>query len=417
MRVLLSAYACEPGKGSEPGVGWHWATELACLGHEVFVITRSNNRASIEKTLESGSIPGLHFHYYDLPTWGRWWKRGPRGVQLYYWLWQLGAYRQARGLIRKIQFNLVHHLTLGMFRQPSFMGRLGLPFVVGPIGGGETIPMLLRVGLPTTCAFGEMLRETSIRLTCCKPFVLKMFKQATVILCKTRETLAFVPAACREKSCVHLEVGLEPVRMKREVMAKVASAEFLYAGRLVYWKGPHLALKALAELKRDRPSATLTLIGAGPDEARLKKLSARLGLQDSVRWLGWISQEEMWTHYCRYTALVFPSMHDSSGNVVLEAMSQSLPVICLDTGGPGAMIPSSCGMKVPVENRREAEVVGDLSAFMRTLADNPELRSQIGCRALDVAQTRTWRDIVSSAYACIEGALIASNKSVADRTH
>lgn len=88
VRVLLSAYACEPGKGSEPGVGWHWATELARLGHEVIVITRSNNRALIEKALKDASIPGLRFHYYDLPSWGRWWKRGPRGVRFYYWLWQ-----------------------------------------------------------------------------------------------------------------------------------------------------------------------------------------------------------------------------------------------------------------------------------------------------------------------------------------
>jgi glycosyltransferase involved in cell wall biosynthesis len=252
VRVLLSAYACEPGKGSEPGVGWHWATELAHLGHEVVVITRSNNRVSIEKTLANAPIPGLHFHYYDLPSWGRWWKRGPRGVELYYWLWQIGAYRQAKLLIKRTQFDLVHHLTFGMFRQPSLMGHLGLPFVVGPIGGGETTPRLLRDGFPARIAIGELLREVSIKLSRYNPLVVTMFRQATVIFCKTKETLSIVPAACQKKGCVHLEVGIDPARMKPEVTANAAGAEFLYAGRLVYWKGLHLALRALAELRTDR---------------------------------------------------------------------------------------------------------------------------------------------------------------------
>jgi glycosyltransferase involved in cell wall biosynthesis len=415
VRILLSAYACEPGKGSEPGVGWHWATELASLGHEVVVVTRSNNRDSIEKALENAPLPGLHFRYYDLPPWGRWWKRGPRGVELYYWLWQIGAYRQAKLIIRERQIDLVHHLTFGMFRQPSFMGYLGLPFVVGPIGGGETTPKLLREGFPARIAFGEMLRELSIKLSRSNPLVLTMFRQATVIFCKTRETLSIIPVTSREKCCVHFEIGIDPVRMMPEVTAKAADAEFLYAGRLVYWKGLHLALKALAALRKDRPDARLTVIGTGPDESRLKKLSVNLGLGDSVRWLGWISQEEMWTHYRRYTALVSPSLHDSSGNVLLEAMSQSLPVICLDTGGPGAIIPNSCGMKIQVKDRREAEVVSDLSASMKALADDPEFRLQMACRALEVAKGSTWRDVVSSAYAHIDGVLVGSRGSVADR--
>lgn len=407
MRVLLSAYACEPARGSEPGVGWHWATELARLGHEVAVITRSNSRVPIDKALADAPIAGLRFYYYDLPSWGRWWKRGNRGIQLYYWLWQRGAYRLARRLTHKMQFDVVHHVTFGVFRQPSFLGRLGLPFVVGPIGGGEVTPVLLRGGFPAREAFKERLREVSNKMAYWNPSVRAMFRQATVIFCKTRETLASLPVACLEKSRVQLEIGLEPEKIRDGAAAPAASADFLYAGRLVYWKGLHLALKALSELRRERQNATLTVIGSGTDEARLKKLSITLGLQDSVRWLGRIPHEEMWAHYGRYTAFVFPSLHDSSGNVLLEAFSQGLPVICLDTGGPGAIVSPSCGIKVPVENRSEAEVVGDLKAGMRELADHPELRAEMGRRALEFARATTWRNAVSSAYARIEAALDA----------
>jgi glycosyltransferase involved in cell wall biosynthesis len=412
MKVLVSAYTCEPGKGSEPGVGWHWSTELARLGHEVEVITRSNNRASIEKAMADVPITGLQFHYYDLPSWGKWWKRGNRGIQLYYRLWQHGAYRLAKRLTHKMQYDLVHSLTLGSFRQPSFMGRLGLPFVIGPIGGGDVTPALLRGSYPAIPALREMLREISIKLAYWDPTIRSMYRQASLVFCKTRDTLAILPASCLEKSRVQLEIGVEPRRIRSEVLSQAASADFLYAGRLVYMKGIHLALEAFSELRHDRPNATFTIIGTGPNEARLKRLSATLGLRDSVRWPGWIPYEEMWMQFCHYTAFVFPSLHDSSGNVILEALSQSLPVICLDTGGPGEILSPSCGIKIPVTNRSKAEVVRDLTAAMRYFADNPELRDQMAHRALEIARLSTWKDVVSSTYAQIEEAL---NKCGADR--
>lgn len=417
MRILLSAYACEPGKGSEPGVGWHWATELARLGHEVVVITRSNNRASIEKALADAPIIGLHFYYYDLPSWGKWWKRGPWGVHLYYWLWQQGAYRLAKRLTTKMQFDLVHHVTFGVFRQPSYMGRLGLPFVIGPLGGGETTPVSLRGSFPAKIACGEMLREVSNKLACWNPFVFAMFRQATLIFCRTQDTLDMLPVAFRNKSYLHREIGLETERIKQEATPKVTGANFLYVGSLVYMKGIHLAMKAFAELRKDRLDATFTVIGNGRDEARLKSISLALGLGESVRWLGRVSHEEIWAHYCCYTAFVFPSFHDSGGTVLLEALSQGLPVICLDTGGPGAVIPTSCGIKVPVKNRSEAEVVGDLKAAMQRIADDPELQEEMGRQALEVARVSTWKDVVSSTYMIIENVLDASSKAGTNRGH
>src|SRR3954453_14891054 len=97
MKLLVSAYACEPGKGSEPAVGWNWVQALVRRGYEVHVITRSNNRAAIESDAGSRQRT-LTFHYYDLPGWARAWKRRAGGIYVYYLLWQMGAYRLARRL-------------------------------------------------------------------------------------------------------------------------------------------------------------------------------------------------------------------------------------------------------------------------------------------------------------------------------
>src|ERR1700692_1761816 len=110
-RILLSAYACEPGKGSEPEVGWMWATGLHAAGHEVWVITREANRAAIEGESRGQGRAGLHFVYYDLPPAARMWKRGGRGVHWYYALWQWGAYRTARRLMKRVRFDCVQHVT------------------------------------------------------------------------------------------------------------------------------------------------------------------------------------------------------------------------------------------------------------------------------------------------------------------
>ena len=73
MKILLSAYACEPNLGSEPGVGWNWAIELTRLGNEVWVLTRESNRARVEGASgDYKQLEKLNFLYYDLPVWARW---------------------------------------------------------------------------------------------------------------------------------------------------------------------------------------------------------------------------------------------------------------------------------------------------------------------------------------------------------
>src|SRR5512146_185101 len=176
LRILLSAYACEPHKGSEPGVGWHWAVALARAGHEVWVLTRANNRDAVERALAVQAIPNLKFVYHDLPAWARWWKRGGRGVRFYYVLWQWGAFGIARRLCREIRFDIVHHITFGVFRHPSFMAFLGVPFVFGPVGGGETAPRQLRRTFPLRGRVSEFVRDAANRAVQVDPIMAAVYR-------------------------------------------------------------------------------------------------------------------------------------------------------------------------------------------------------------------------------------------------
>ena len=108
--MLLSAYVCEPGTGSETGAGWTW-TRAAALHNDVWVLTRENNRLSIEEALYIDPHLRLHPIYLDLPPWARWWKGGGRGARTYYVLWQVLAGKVARELHREHCFDVAHHLT------------------------------------------------------------------------------------------------------------------------------------------------------------------------------------------------------------------------------------------------------------------------------------------------------------------
>ena len=142
MKILISAYSCEPNMGSEPGVGWNIAREIAKY-HQVWVITRPDeSRTVIEAELQQNPIPNLHFIYFTLPFWQnsrKWGYSG--GMQIHYYLWQIQAYFVVRRLHQEIGFDLIHHVTFVKYSNPSFLSLLPIPFIWGPVGGGESAPI------------------------------------------------------------------------------------------------------------------------------------------------------------------------------------------------------------------------------------------------------------------------------------
>src|SRR5690606_4537604 len=112
----------------------------------------------------------------------------------------------------------------------------------------------------------------------------------------------------------------------------------LFVGNLLDWKGLELALTAFAAASKAHDRLRLTVVGSGPDRARWKSLARDLGVDSKVTWLDWMSRDRLADVYASHQALLFPSLRDSGGMVVLEAMAHGLPVVCLDAGGPGRIV-------------------------------------------------------------------------------
>jgi glycosyltransferase involved in cell wall biosynthesis len=390
LKILLSAFACEPNKGSESGVGWSWALSLAQAGHQVVVLTRSESCPAIER-IPKGALPKPHprFVYFDVPKALRWQARGP--LHLYFALWQWRAASFARKLHRREQFDCVHHVTFAGLRAPSFMGGLGIPFILGPVGGGERAPWRLRRGYSLAGLIHDAARDAANFMIQFTPFMSGMFASAERIYVTSRETLRLMPHRFRNKVQIELAIGTEeetaPLsgRIVRPRKRQDSYFHVLYAGRFIDSKGMHLGLPAFARLVDAEPDARLTMVGDGPAKRRWRKLAEDLGVAANVVWLPRQEHGAMASLYADHDVLLFPSMHDSGGMVVLEAMNQGLPVVCLKLGGPATLVNERCGYVVDPAGKDIAQVVREMGdgliglsrhSTRRPLAQAARLRSR-----------------------------------------
>ncbi len=400
-RILLSAYACEPDRGSEPAVGWNWAVQASRLGHRVSVLTRANNREIIEAYARCHRLDA-DFLYYDLPEWLQRCKRsaGELGAVLYYLLWQWFAFRWVGENMDTAQFDLVHHVTFASVRYPSFMGRLGIPFCFGPVGGGETVPASLCASFRHKARLHEFIRRISNRLVGLSPLSRSALRDASRILV-TRDTLPLIPREFHKKCQVQLAIGSPEMHCAPAAKAPRRVGQpvrLLYVGRLLESKGVDVALHAVQLLKQTSLDARLTMIGDGAARRSLLELCRALDLRAEVDWLGWLPPARLDEHYEGADAFLFPGMRDSGGMAVLEALSHGLPVVCADLGGPAVIVDSSCGRVVTTSGISKLQLAESFAAAVCEIVSDAGLFAQMSTAARERAAEFEFRRLVSAVY-------------------
>ena len=400
-KILVSAYACEPEKGSEPTTGWGWVNILHQKGHQLTVITRKNNQSSIEKAIQGTTLQHIAFHYIDLPYSFTRLKKLPFMVQPYYLLWQLLAYFYAKKQQLANDIDLIHHVTFSTFRHTNFLYLLNKPLVFGTVGGGEHAPLNLTIacgGIKNTLI--EFLRLFSNQLANCLPWHQAMYKKAHTLVAATQETSNYFPKGSKDKTIIATNIGLpEFIKVntpgKRERNSKL---KLLYVGRFIYWKGLPLLLKALTQCHQQGIEFELTLIGEGSEKKNWEQEALKLGIAEHVVWKSWMKREELTECYKNADYFAFPSLHDSSGNVVIEAMANGLPIICFNLGGPGFLVDETCGLVVEAREKSTQQVIQDLAEAISTAANNPKLRENLSNGALTHVQNYTWDALYERVY-------------------
>jgi glycosyltransferase involved in cell wall biosynthesis len=370
------------------------------MGHTVWVLTRANNREPIERELgQRTPLPSLHFLFYDLPEWIRRWKSGRRGLYAYYLLWQWGGYRLAQRAHRQVGFDLVHHVTLASIRFPTFMGRLGIPFLFGPVGGGEAAPLSLRWGYGWKGFLRDALRDLSNYFVRIDPLVRSTLRRATRIFVTSEQTRALVPRIFQHKTAIRLAIGYDGrPAAERDAAREFNDFSLLYVGEFLYLKGMHLGFRAFSLLLSSCPNARLTLIGKGPAEKEWKQLARELGISEHVTWIPWLSRQELLRRYGQYDVFMFPSLRDSGGFVLLESLSAGLPVVCFNIGGPGTVVDDTCGRAIPVETGNRDTIVKRLADELERLSSDQQLRNRLSVGARERARHFEWQRHIDAVY-------------------
>lgn len=413
LKVLLSAYACEPGKGSEPEVGWQTALSMAEMC-DVTVLTRRNNRQEIEKRLTAHHGRILNFIYFDLPRPVLWMKKRFRCTSLYYLIWQLMVSRYMKGKLD--DFDLIHHVTFNGIQFPGSWAGCGLPVLLGPLGGGMVYPPAMLKGAGIRGLPEKFRAHIVQRILRMIPYWRKQIRSAALVLAANRETAQLLASVRGEGVEVMLETasdGRTGCPQPRGDSKASGPMKVLWLGNLETRKAPDLALSGFVEAHRQCPDIELWLAGDGPQKRLLQKQVARLGLQSCVRLMGRIPKNDVSGLMDKADVFLFTSMRDTSGNVVIEAMERGLPVIVPFHQGMVEVCDDSCAILLTVEGREK--FVHDVAEALIRLHDDLLLRKRMGeCGRRRVVDVLSWNIHSRRLY---ENYRAAVNKPPTSRPH
>lgn len=399
LRVLVSAYACHPptacagdpeenilGSG-ESILGWNLVGQISRF-HDAWVITQRRNRSGIERSIGRGEMTGVRFIYVDFPFWPtRFWSNQIL-LHIYYYCWQILALRTARALHRRLRFDLAHHVTFANYWMPSFIGAfLRVPFVWGPLGGGQKPPASF---LPTYSRRErriEWIRQASQSLvSLVLPSYQSCRRAARVILVCNRETREKFPVRFLPKVAFFPVNGVREGDLRPEKLGPARGARFTWitAGRFIPLKNIAAAIRAFALFSQGHPDSRFVIIGEGPEQGALMRLAAVLDRSGRIEFLPWLPQSALLDRIADSDIFLFPSLRDGGGAVVIEAMACGKPVICLDIGGPGYHVVSGVGIKLLP--RDPDSVVRDLVEAMELLFTDLDRRKEMGRAAFERAR-------------------------------
>ena len=394
LRVLVSAYACNPlaTERSYPGeahLGWNLVQQLSCA-HDLHVLTESYNRPALENMIRSKKIANARFHYVTLPSYFNFFLNNFLGIRLYYLFWQVAAFFYARRLCQNNSFDIFHQITFNNDWMPSFIGAfMDVPFVWGPVGGGQKIPRHLYGELSLKHRWLERIRNFGQWFWRSAYFRNRCARRASAILvCNSETKSLFVKYNTHIYFFPVNGISREEVSRETQKAEKGGSFTVLYAGRLDGIKAMTIGLKAFKKFSADFSRSRLLIIGDGPEEKRLRKLAKELNVDLATHFYHWMDRKGLLNKMRKADVFLFPSLRDGGGQVVVEAMASGLPVICMELGGPAFHIQEGWGFKIkpgPIE-----QIIGEMTEALRRLYLSPRLKQRLGRKARQRSEFYFW---------------------------
>lgn len=356
IKIFVSSYACEPGKGSEIGVGWHWVLEMSKY-FELWVLTRANNKEPIENYFKEHKEDehGIHWIYYDCPDWIKKHKHQMKGVRTYYTLWQRLSNNLVKETMQKNNIEIYHLLTYGnAIWNVSSYGQKRF-FIWGPTGGMDTIPLDYSKHYAFKYRIIEAVRRSvvwyqrkisiSFRRKC---------KNANLIFCKAYSMYNAIPEKYRNKAILFTDVAMEEVNNtynNTTDRTDINQLTYITVGRLDGWRGFDLLIEAFDGAMLINNNIKLKIIGEGIEEQHLKKMVKDKGLENNIIFTGQISMNEYRNEMKNCDVVLNACLKEGGVTNAFDCMTYGKPLICLDTGGYTRNFDDSCAIILTKENR------------------------------------------------------------------
>jgi glycosyltransferase involved in cell wall biosynthesis len=393
-RILISAYACNPKRGSEEAVGWNWVQTIARF-NDVTVLVAAFHESDIRAVCDPNANPRFVFvphrpwHYAPTPSWRRIENSIAKPIMnLAYALWQCQAFVVARELVAREKFDLVHQLTYVGFRFPGHLYKLGVPFVWGPIGGLENTAwgLLPAMGLRGAVYYaGRNLINSIQRRFLTSPH--RAAQAAGAALIAATEGIARELQLLYAANSTVISEVVAPLELSPAMPQSRSSEEPL---RIV-WSGEHLPGKALnlllhaLALTPADTSLEVHILGDGPMRSRWQALAKELGVDRHCIWHGHMTRNKALETMASAHVLAITSLKDLTSTVLLEGLALGLPVVAPDHCGFSAVITNECGIKINALSAQKLciELGEALSALAKDEAHRMRLAEGALARARD----------------------------------
>jgi len=369
LNVLVSAFCCDAYDVSEDLDGFNWVKEISRrCDVTLFTLGRPGRSCGTE------NLPNVRTHLFPQTWAGARFPQLERTILPSYLPFSWFAMRRARAAMKSARFDLVHQITPAALRFPSSMAMLGLPFVLGPVGGGVELPKAFGGEIDDEPLYFRLRTLDKARLRF-DPTLTGTLSRASRILVQGEYAKEMLPEKFRGKCEVMLGWGIDALPPAPQRESTLGALNVLYVGRVVTTKGLRYALRALGRLGKG-VDWRLTVVGDGPDMDAVKRITGEIGAADRVSFVGRVPHDEVGAFYAKADVFCFPSLKEAGGNVVLEAMSYGLPVIVCDHGGPATTVSPDCGFKI-APTGVEALVNG-VARALETLATSPDTSKKMG---------------------------------------
>jgi glycosyltransferase involved in cell wall biosynthesis len=393
--ILISAYACGPNWGSEVGMGWNWVIYLSqyCQLH---VITEKGFQEDIETEVRKlNLLYPPKFYYLDVGERGRhlFWKQGSFLFYNHYKKWQKAAYHQSKAIIKENKIQLIHQLNLIGFREPGYLWKWSdqIPVIWGPVGGFNQVPLnyIFQFDVKNKIFYlGKNL------LHHCQLYfhsrVRKAFKKVDLILAESSSTKNTIEKVYHMDSILMNETGADFEDFYEHTsFCGDNSLNLLWVGKIQGLKALPIALRTL-RLLQDKIPVKMTIAGDGPDELVCRQLAKRIGVSEMVTFLGKIPNKDVKNLMKIHDILFFTSLKEGTPHVVLEALSNGLPVLCHDACGHGDIINDSVGIKISMKSyQKSIELFSEKIEF---LYNNQNMLYEFSKNAKESVKINSWKN-------------------------